>query len=94
MAFIYVTGYPATHPIVGLEALVSIAKVDTPVSNDTSDSGDGVYHAHTVAKTFDLVFYMANGTSIVWRFTSDALRTTALTAIAAVTTASTAIPIT
>lgn len=75
MAIICITSHDySIYPAVGLEQIVSMAKLDIPASNDTSDSGDGVYHAHTVAASFGIIFIMGNGTSIVWKFATSVTR--------------------
>jgi hypothetical protein len=75
MAFMCITTYDySVYPAVGIETMVSMAKVNIPASNDTSDSGDGIYHAHAVVAAFGIIFTMAHGGTIVWKFATDTIR--------------------
>lgn len=84
MAIICITtGDYSVYPAVGLEAICSIQPITIPATNDTYDDGSGVYEAHAVAAQYGILFLLANGTEVVWKFTSSATRNTVIGNIAA-----------
>jgi len=84
MAIICITsGDYSTYPAVGLEAICSIQPITIPATSDTYDDGSGVYEAHAVAQQYGILFLLANGSSVTWKFSTSATRDTVIGNIAA-----------